>query len=95
MNSNKSTDYCLGKLDNSTNKIACSSRKLSRVDDTNKFGYPVDSDGIYAIIFNPAEPVKIKSVEECGFWCTNKMTILFGTLGGILFLIVLFYVFWR
>lgn len=52
--SNKTTDYCLGKLNENGTEFTCSSRSLTTAnEDTNNFGYPVMKDGTYAVLFNP------------------------------------------
>ena len=67
-------DFWLGRADVEKKEWNCVSRKAinqtSEERNTNKLSYALNNDGIYAVLFNPSDPV-IEHKPICGFICEH------------------------
>lgn len=58
-------------------------------------GYPVGEDGIYSVIFNPVPINDDSKGEKCGWFCENKMTLVWILIGVLCFGVLGSFAFWR
>jgi uncharacterized membrane-anchored protein YhcB (DUF1043 family) len=92
---NKTSDFCLARADEAAKQWNCVSRQLLSEDSSNKFSYPVNRDGIYSIVYNPAPVEDVARPEDCNWICQNKGAVVGIVLGLFVALIVGAYVIWR
>jgi len=92
---NKSSDFCLAKADESNRNWNCVSRQLLAEDSTNKFSYPVNKDGLYTVIYNPAPAEEVAKQEDCNWVCQNKGVVVGIVLGLFVAIVAGAYVIWR
>ena len=96
VNTSRTDDYCMGRLNVNTGNWECHSRALVQQDyDLNKMGYPVSEDGIFSVIFNPKPLEAVNVGEPCGFFCEYKMTLLYVLIGLMVFSVVATFAIWR
>lgn len=97
VNSTKASDYCLATIDGYTKTWSCVNRTLLNADDrtSSTFSYSVPQDGVYAVVFNPAREEAEVAPEGCGWFCQNKMTILYVMIAVIIASLVGSYAIWR
>lgn len=93
-NSNKTKDYCLATIKN--NAFECITRDLLESDtySNESFAYPINKNGIYTIIYNPAKDVQ-NSEERCDFLCKNKNTIIIVCISLFVASIIFIFIVWR
>ena len=96
VNTTKASDYCLATINTYTKSWECVNRTLLNPEDTSGvFSYSVPQDGVYSVVFNPAEQKDNVEGEPCGWFCQNKMTIVYVFIAIIVAGLIGSYIIWR
>ena len=64
-------------------------------DSSSRFSFPVNIDGTYSVIYNPAPVEAVIKPEECNWVCQNKAAVVGIVLGLFVALVIGAYVIWR
>jgi len=59
----------------------------------NKLSFALKEDGVYAVVFNPRDPVSV--VDDCGLLCQFQDQIIYGVIIVAFLALAILYVFWR
>lgn len=92
---NRKYDFALARADMEYDqewKIV-SEEIIPNVTSDNKLSFALKEDGVYAVVFNPRDPVSV--VNDCGLLCQFQDQIIYGVIIVAFLALAILYVFWR
>lgn len=92
---NRKYDFALARADMEYDqewKIV-SEEIIPNVTSDNKLSFALKEDGVYAVVFNPRDPVSV--VDDCGLLCQFQDQIIYGVIIVAFLALAILYVFWR